>query len=96
MKVTAANTRARWRSGNSNAMATIAKPEIQPLPRPWIRRPVRNVPTSGASALITQPAAMITPASAVACFRPKSSESRPALAPARIAPTRKPAVAQLK
>ena len=96
MKVTAANTRARCRSGNSTAMATMAKPEIQPEPSPWISRPVRKVATSGASALVTQPSVMITPAMAVAPRRPKISETRPALAPARIAPTRNPAVAQLK
>ena len=95
-KVTAANTRARWRSGNIRAMATMAKPEIHPEPRPWISRPARKVPTSGASALITQPTAMITPAIAVAARRPNSSATRPELAPARIAPTRYPAVAQLK
>ena len=50
-KVTDANTRAQWRSGNRKAMATIAKPLIQPEPSPWISRPARNTPTSGASAL---------------------------------------------
>ena len=96
MKVTLANTRARCRSGNINAMATMAKPEIHPDPSPWISRPARKIPTSGANALITQPAAMIIPASAVAARRPNISDKRPELAPARIAPTRNPAVAQLK
>ena len=96
MKVTAANTRAQCRSGNSSAMATMAKPEIQPEPRPWIRRPTRKRPTFGARALMMQPPAMIRPAIAVAARSPNISEIRPALAPARIAPTRYPAVAQLK
>ena len=69
-------------------MATMAKPLIQPDPRPWIRRPARKTETSGAAALITQPAAMIRPEMAVAPRRPKISEIRPELAPARIAPTR--------
>ena len=73
MKVTEANTRARCRSGNISAMATMAKPEIQPEPRPWMRRPIRKVATSGASALITQPAAIRAPAAAVAPRRPKIS-----------------------
>lgn len=96
MKVTEAKTRARWRSGNSMAMATMANPEIQPLPRPWTRRPARKVKTSGAAALITQPTTMTTPAKAVAERRPKISDRRPELAPARIAPTKKPAVAHEK
>ena len=87
-KVTAANTRARWRSGNRSAMATMAKPEIQPLPSPWISRPTKNRPTSGAAALRMHPPTMINPAIAVALLRPNISDSRPELAPARMAPTK--------
>ena len=55
--VTAAKTRARCRSGNISAMATIEKPEIQPPPTPCNRRPARKMAMFGPAALITQPAA---------------------------------------
>src|SRR5690606_19843058 len=52
-----ANTLARWRGGNSTAIATIDSPATQPAPTPWTRRPARNHAMSGASAPNRQPTA---------------------------------------
>jgi hypothetical protein len=89
-----AKTRARCRSGKSSATATIASPEIKPLPNPWRSRPAKKRLMVGATALRAHPAASTRPPTEVAERKPIISETRPALAPARMAPRKKPAVAQ--